>query len=181
MWFMRRTWGYHLVKSGYGLWLPGDDRGHWSSAWDAQIGFYAPHHLHAGDPIRRRMAEELMTHPAVRFTPGMIEVMAATVGRLIAGSRGGLSVSAAAFEPTHLHLQIPYSGRDIDRTAAWLSHQLTRAVHEQTSHAGPVFCGGRWRVFIFDEAQWIATRRYIERHNERAGRPAQPFDWIVPL
>ncbi len=49
---MPRTIGYHLVKSGYGLWLPGDTRGHWSSAWDEQIGFFEPHHLHAGDPVR---------------------------------------------------------------------------------------------------------------------------------
>ncbi|MCC6682360.1 MAG: hypothetical protein IT445_15780 [Phycisphaeraceae bacterium] len=178
---MRRTWGYHLVKSGYGLWLPGDERGHWSSAWDAQIGYCQPHHLNVGDPVRQRMAAELMKYPAVRFTPEMIEVMAATVGWLISESAGGLSVSAAAFEPTHLHLQIPYSGRDIDRTTAWLSHQVTSAVHAQTSHVGPVFCKGRWRVFIFDESHWRATRNYIERHNSRAGRPAQPFNWIAPL
>jgi hypothetical protein len=55
---MPRTIGYHLVKSAYGLWLPGDDRGSWSDAWDDQIGYYEPHALHDGDPIRLRMAEE---------------------------------------------------------------------------------------------------------------------------
>ena len=30
---MPNTLGFHYVKSGYGLWLPGDDRGHWSEAW----------------------------------------------------------------------------------------------------------------------------------------------------
>ena len=44
------TLGYHWVKSCFGLWLPGDDRGHWSEAWDDQIGFIEPHTLHDGDP-----------------------------------------------------------------------------------------------------------------------------------
>jgi len=56
---MSATLGYHLVKSGYGLWLPGDDRGHWSSAWDKQIGFIKPHQLNEGDPVRQRMAREV--------------------------------------------------------------------------------------------------------------------------
>jgi hypothetical protein len=27
---MPNTIGYHIVKTGYGLWLPGDERGSWS-------------------------------------------------------------------------------------------------------------------------------------------------------
>jgi len=49
---MPRTLGYHYVKSGYGLWLPGDDRGSWSQACDEQIGFTEPHTLNPGDPVR---------------------------------------------------------------------------------------------------------------------------------
>jgi len=48
---MGQTIGYHLVKSGFGLWLPGDERGHWSEAWDAQLGYIEPHTLHPGDVI----------------------------------------------------------------------------------------------------------------------------------
>jgi hypothetical protein len=29
---MPRTIGYHLFKSAYGLWLPGNDRGSWSES-----------------------------------------------------------------------------------------------------------------------------------------------------
>ncbi|MDY7107054.1 MAG: hypothetical protein SYC29_00300, partial [Planctomycetota bacterium] len=38
----RRTIGYHLVKSAYGQWLPGDEAGHWSTAWDERIGYLHP-------------------------------------------------------------------------------------------------------------------------------------------
>jgi hypothetical protein len=64
---MRRTLGYHIVISGYGLWLPGDERGHWSEAWDEGLGFIEPHTLHAGDPVRLRMAEERRKHPVVKL------------------------------------------------------------------------------------------------------------------
>ncbi len=73
---MPRTIGYHVVKSGYGLWLPGDERGSWSQAWDAKIGFIEPHTLHRGDPVRLRMAQERMIHPPVRLTDAMIEAVA---------------------------------------------------------------------------------------------------------
>ena len=63
----RRTIGYHIVKSGYGLWLPGDDRGSWSSAWDELIGLVDPHTLNDGDPVRKRMAQERMKHKPVKF------------------------------------------------------------------------------------------------------------------
>jgi hypothetical protein len=65
---MANTLGYHYVKSCYGLWLPGDDRGSWSEAWDEQIGFVEPHTLHAGDPVRHRMAEERMRYAVVRLS-----------------------------------------------------------------------------------------------------------------
>jgi len=69
---MPNTLGYHYVKSTYGQWLPGDDRGSWSEAWDERIGFIEPHMLHPGDPIRRRMAEERMKHDPVRLLSDMI-------------------------------------------------------------------------------------------------------------
>ncbi len=178
---MRRTIGYHLVKSGYGLWLPGDQRGHWSEAWDNRIGYTRPHQLNPGDPARKRMAAERMKHPPLQFTAAMIEATANELGRLIAQSRGGLRVSAAAIESTHMHLLLPYTGRDIDRTAAWVSHQTTRAVGRVMNRNRPVWAKGCWRVFVYDEAQWAATSRYIRRHHERAGRAAAPYDWITPL
>jgi hypothetical protein len=178
---MRRTLGYHLVKSGYGLWLPGDDRGHWSDAWDEQIGYVEPHTLHAGDPVRRRMAAERMKHPAVGLTDRMITAIAAALGELVDRSDGGLRIAAAAIEPTHMHLQLTYTGRDIDVTAMWIADQTTKAVHRATDHSGPVWCKGRWRSFIFDADRWKRTTEYIRRHNRRAGRRDDPYPWITPL
>ena len=173
---MPQTIGYHLVKSGYGLWLPGDTRGHWSSAWDEQIGYCEPHQLHDGDPVRRRMAQERMKHAPTRLTAGMIDAVADGVGACAIDS--DWQIVAAAIETTHMHLLMTYTERDIDGTAKWISQQTTKSVHRQTSFAGPLWCEGKWLEFIFDAHHFENTRLYIERHNVRRGLPSRPWDWV---
>jgi REP element-mobilizing transposase RayT len=173
---MGRTLGYHLVKSCYGLWLPGDDRGHWSSAWDEQIGFFWPHHLNTGDPVRKRMAMELMKHPPTKLTSAMIEAVASAVGECVKNS--DWRIVAAAIEETHMHLLMTYTTRDVDNTAKWIAQQITKGVHKNTPFTGPVWCDGKWLGFIFEESHWETTRQYIDRHNVRRGLPVRPWSWI---
>jgi REP element-mobilizing transposase RayT len=173
---MRKTLGYHLVKTGYGLWLPGDERGSWSSAWDAQIGYYEPHMLHPGDPVRKRMAAERMKAAPVRFSETMMRVILEAIDRCAANSRW--RVGACSLEPTHLHLQVTYFDGDIHRMAKWLSAEMTKAVHHRTNHQGPVWTKGKWCSYIFNERTWHGVRRYIEQHNERRGLPPRPYSFI---
>ena len=175
---MPNTIGYHLVKSGYGLWLPGETRGHWSAAWDEQIGYYELHPLHAGAPVRERMSRERMKHPPTRLDNAMIQAVADAV-RESAG-KSDWRVVAAAIEATHMHLLLTYTERDIDGTAKWLAQETTKRVHRDTRFAGPLWCEGKWREFIFDEPHWQNVRSYIERHNVRRGLPTRPWDWITP-
>jgi REP element-mobilizing transposase RayT len=176
---MAVTLGCHLVLSAYGMWLPGDERGHWSSEWDEQLGYIQPHHLSAGDPVRERMARELMKHPATRLDVPIIRAIAEAVGRCVGESNWQLS--AFTLEPTHAHLLITYSNRPIAGTVKWIKQRTTRAVHETTGHAGPVWCGGSWKSFVFDGPRWNNTVRYIQRHNERKGLPASPYAFVTPL
>ncbi|MBA3482114.1 MAG: hypothetical protein H0T51_09900 [Pirellulales bacterium] len=126
---MPRTLGYHIVISGYGLWLPGDRRGHWSEAWDAELGYIEPHQLHVGDPIRKRMAEERQKHPPVKLAGPMIEVVAETLEQCAVGS--DWQVAAASIESTHTHLLLTYTERDVDNTVKWLKDQLTKSIHRK--------------------------------------------------
>jgi REP element-mobilizing transposase RayT len=175
---MPNTIGYHLVKSAYGLWLPGDDRGSWSESWDDQIGFIEHHNLNPADPVRLRMAQERMQHPPVAFTAAMIDAIANSIADCVARSNGGLTISAFAIEPTHMHIAIPYSGRDIDRTAKWLADRTTKSIHQQTNHTGPVWCKGKWCSFVFDDAYWQRIIDYIQTHNTRHGYHANPYPFI---
>lgn len=174
---MARTLGYHIVISGYGLWLPGDERGHWSEAWNAEIGFIEPHSLHLGDPVRKRMAEERQKYAAVKLSTQMLRVAVDTIARCVTES--DWQISAASIEPTHSHLLITYSERNIDNTVKWLKDQSTKAIHRATQHSGPVWCKGRWRSFIYDADAWQNTQRYIERHNERRGIGPRPYSFIT--
>lgn len=176
---MPNTIGYHVVKSCYGLWLPGDERGSWSDAWDKQIGYIEPHALHPGDPIRKRMAAERMKQPPFRLDESGIQAVATALGECVERSNGGLAIAAAGIESTHMHLLIPYSGRDIEKTAKWIADQTTKSVHRNTDHTGPVWCKGKWRSFIYDRRYWRSAKRYVERHNERRGLVAAPYSFIV--
>lgn len=173
---MKRTLGHHWVKSGHGLWLPGDSRGHWSEAYDAQIGFIEPHMLHDGDPVRLRMAQERMKHPPVRWTSEMIDVMVDVLGACERASPW--TIAAAAIEPTHFHVLITASNLDINRTVKWIAQQMTKAIHQRTDHARPVFAKGNWCEFIFDQSHWINVISYIERHNVRRGMNSRPYPFL---
>ena len=175
------TLGFHIVKSGYGLWLPGDVRGSWSAAWDKKIGYYEPHMLHPGDPVRERMAQERMKHRPVRLNAEMISAVEHAIDECVTKSAGGLRIVAAAIESTHMHLLIPFHSRNIDVTAKWIADQTTKAVHRHTQHAGPVWCKGKWRSYIFEEFLWENIWEYIERHNTRHGRSARPYSFLMDL
>jgi len=173
---MPRTLGYHVVVSGYGLWLPGDERGHWSEAWDEQVGFVELHTLHAGDPIRKRMAEERQKHPPVTLNAALRDVVSNTIARCHRESEW--LIAAASIESTHSHLLLTYTERDIDNTVKWIKDLTTKAIHQATKHTGPVWCKGRWRSFVFDPLAWRNTRQYIERHNQRRGSGPRPYPFI---
>ena len=174
---MPRTIGYHLVFSAYGLWLPGDERGHWSTAWDEQVGLVEPHTLHPGDPVRKRMATERMKHPRVMFTPQMVDAATSAVERCAATS--DWSIVAASVESTHTHLLLTYTLRNIENTVKWLKDQTTKAVHRETAHTGSVWCKGHWRGFLFDPIMWRNTVRYIEQHNVRRGVGPRPYSFLI--
>ena len=165
------------MKSGYGLWLPGDARGSWSEAWDEQIGFTEPHTLNSGDPVRQRMAQERMKHEPVRLDAAMIDAVVGAIDRCASSSPW--QIAAASIESTHMQLLITYSGLDIKRTVKWLAQQTTKAVHRQTHHVGPVWCEGYWCSYVFDTAYWTNLVHYIQRHNLRHRESAQPYSVLA--
>ena len=173
---MRGTLEYHCVKSGYGLWLPGDHRGSWSETWDQRVGFVEPHALHPGDPVRLRMAHERMKRAPVRLCPEMIEAVVDALGQCTIASPW--QIEAASVESTHLHVLITYSGLDIERTLKWIAQEMTKSAHRRTGHSGPVWCEGWWRGFVFDELHWQNTIQCIEQHNVRRGQNPRPYSFI---
>jgi REP element-mobilizing transposase RayT len=174
---MPNTLGYHLIKTTFGTWLPGDPRGHWSALFNHHERYVNRHQLNPGDQNTLDRARRLMTQPPVTLTPRMISAVAQTLGHLIKSSGGGLAIHAAAIEPAHVHLLIPYAGRDIHKTAQWIADRVTKRLHAD-GHEGKVWTRGKWAVYLFDQRHWDATRAYIRRHNTRRGLPPDPYPWI---
>jgi len=149
------------------MWLPGDQRGHWSEAWDKQIGLIEPRQLHAGDAIRKRMAAERMTQPPTLLSHEMGAIIDNTISQCC--KQSDWSLAAITIQPTHMHLLITHTTRNIDHTVKWIADQTTKAIHQQTPFQDKVWAKGRWLEFISEQAHWERLIQYIERHNQQAG------------
>ncbi|HWB20919.1 MAG TPA: transposase [Phycisphaerales bacterium] len=171
-----RTIGYHVVKSTYGMWLPGDERGSWSESWDEALGYIEPHTLHESDPVRLRMAQERMKHPPVRLSGAMIEVISEVLDE--ASRDSPWSIAAASIEATHVHLLITNSSKDIHQTTKWIAQKTTKAIHTRMLHKGPVWSKGQWTEYLFETVHWNNLVAYIERHNIRRGVGARPYRFL---
>jgi hypothetical protein len=178
---MSQTIGFHITKSTFGTWLPGDARGSWSEGWSPSKGFYGAHQFHEGDARREAMARRRMTHPPVVLSIEMIDVIVEAISSCVERSQGGLIIVAAAIEPTHAHLLLVNTGRDIDNTAKWLADQTTKAIHRKTLHQGPVWTKNPWCDHIDTQEHWDNAILYIDDHNRRAGRGTRPYPFLAPL
>jgi hypothetical protein len=131
--------------------------------------------LNERDPVRLRMAQELMKHPEVLLPPEMIEIVARVIGECCdavpVGDRGGIG----------LHLLLTYSGLQIERTAKWICQQTTKAIHRETNPKGPVWERNDWTSFVFDPEYFMNVKRYIERHNERRGVGPRSYSWVSDI
>jgi hypothetical protein len=175
------TIGYHLTKSTYGTWLPGDARGSWSERWSSARGFFEPHRFHPGDEDREDIARGRMKEAPVTLTHEMTTAVIAAITACVEKSAGGLRIVAAAIEPTHMHLLLPCTGREIDTTAKWLADQTTKAVHRDTSHRGTVWTKNWWCDYIEVQEHWEIAILYIDDHNKRAGRGSRPYPFLAPV
>jgi hypothetical protein len=173
-----QTLGYHIVLAGYGLWLPGDARGSWSTRWDEELGLIEPHTLHPADPVRLRMSTERFRGTAVRLDGIMVASLIATIQQCI--DESDWSVAAASIESTHTHLLLTFTERNIDDTIKWIKDRATKAIHRDTCHTGPVWCKGSWRSFLFDLDVWQGVQTYIEQHNIRRGVGSRPYQFVNP-
>ena len=154
--------GYHIVKTAYGRWLPGDERGHWSSVWDNKIGQLTHGGLNSGDVALEDFARARMKHAPVSFSSEAIAAIRTALSACKAAS--AWEIVALAIEPTHMHLLVTHSSGDIHQTCTWIAQETTKAVHTQTSLTGPVWAKGKWCSHISDQDHWDNTIAYIHQH-----------------
>src|SRR5215475_620325 len=103
---MLQTLGFHVTKTTYGTWLPGDQRGSWSEAWSPSRGFCEPHRFHPADDQRLDIAIGRMKHAAVTLDDEMIRAVIQGLTQCVDVSNGDLRMAAAAIQTTHMQLLI---------------------------------------------------------------------------
>ena len=94
--------GYHIVKTAYGRWLPGDERGHWSAVWDDRIGQVTPGGLQDGNAEVEQFARSKMRHPPVTCSDGMIAAIEQSLVDCAAASSWQIAVDINTGMTMHL-------------------------------------------------------------------------------
>jgi REP element-mobilizing transposase RayT len=174
------TVGIHLAWTAYGTWLPGDDRGHWSPLFDEYDRILERGgRLAYGDPISQFAARERMTEPAKILNTDDRLLVADKIGSL-AGGPNQPRAYAAAIEETHVHLLLGPVAEKIHKTAGRIKGTTSSALLKLPANRGRshIWTARYWKVFLYDDAAFVAVKRYIEEHNLRRGITASPFPWI---
>lgn len=169
---MGNTIGIHWIATTHGSWLHGDVRGSWKNG-----------KLIGPDPFHEKAIQARMAHDAVVLNNVEIITVAARVGGIIREQNH--RAYAATFHPTHLHVVFAPLREDVKTVIARLKKctadvvlAVRRARGDDRKH---LWTQGQFPVFIFDRDHLHNAIEYVRRHNTRAGRDADPYDWIDPL
>ncbi|MSU80253.1 MAG: hypothetical protein EXS16_19445 [Gemmataceae bacterium] len=190
--------GYHAIFGTYGFWLPNDPRGSWSDfvgSWDVfrygsatkvntmQSVAYQPH-----DQSVRIAAKKSLKYPPVSLTG----VQARAIGRGFAEyvNKKGITVSACAILPDHIHMVIDKSELKVEQIVTQLKGAATEAlvaasIHpfgeiiEKNGRHPKCFARGEWKVFL--EVDDIPRAiGYVEENPEKEGKPRQTWTFETP-
>lgn len=177
---------HHLIWTIYGWWLANDPRG--SSSHDIRVAKLADlGPLHYGrkqvQPSRQELkvfyeqAEPLLQHAIILFTDEEITLVGSAIGEAIHENK--YTCYACAVMPEHVHLVIRRhvdNGKEmIAKLQAATRSALIQANQRHPMH--PVWGGPGWDVFLNTREDIHGRVRYFEQNPEKAGRPAQTWDF----
>ena len=170
---MGATHGIHWIVTTYGTWLHGDPRGSWKNG-----------RLIGPDPFLETQIRQRMTADAVVLdTVEMIHV-SVTFGSAVRSH--GWRTLAATVQPTHAHVVFGPLNEPIKRVIATLKYRSAKAVFDVRRNmrrdvGRSLWTEGQYPVFIYDQQHLRNAIEYVRDHNRRAGRAADPYDWLEPI
>lgn len=188
--------GTHLIISAYGFWLPNDPRGSWSDfvgSWElykfgpaTKVNDSRNYAKDSHDISLRREAKRALKYPPVRFNDAQRNAIATGFAR--ASTEAQYLCLACCIGHDHAHLVLGRHDRDPEVIAGHLKSNATRELTSLGIHPLNGFTGKRgglptpwsegcWKVFIDDEAQLGSAIKYVQRHPQKEGLPAQSWDF----
>lgn len=179
---------YHLIWTVYGWWLANDPRG--SSSHEirvVELESLGP--LHYGrkpiQPSSKELrefytkAQDLLRHQILCFTDEEIALVGEMIGKVIRENK--YTCYACAVMPEHVHLLIRRHKDDAETMIAKCQQATRDALIEagKRSVTHPVWGGPGWKVFLNNPPQIRGCIRYVEENPEKAGRPAQTWEFVT--
>lgn len=168
----------HWTPTTHGTWLHGDVRGSWLNG-----------QLIGADAFLERESRARMRGDAVVLSTAEQSLVAEVFGTTVIEK--GHHVLAATVQSTHCHLIFAPPVEKIDSVVARLKYRSASAVlkrrrEDPTQRVGLSVPRSLWTVgkFVTLISSWSHLHnavRYVQRHNERDGLPANPYEWITPL
>jgi REP element-mobilizing transposase RayT len=183
------VFGYHLVWTAYGTWLPNDPRGSMSrtvcSDVIAELG--ALHYgrkkaQSAGWVIREfySRAAPVLRYDLLEFGPEEIQTIGASLGRTV--QRKGYTCYACAVLPDHVHLLIRKHRDQAPAMIAGMQADSRTSILEmgRRDPDHPVWGGPGWVVFLDHPDDFHRTIGYIEGNPVKMRMRPQRWGFVTP-
>jgi REP element-mobilizing transposase RayT len=176
---------FHSIFTTYGTWLPNEPRGSWST-------FVASTELYRFGKVttvntRRSIAgnsydrnaktqmQRVLKYPPVRFTGKQARTVA------MAFSQTPYTLHALAVMPSHVHMVLGYTRRDIRRATGHIKSQATRALRTQGWFAAQSpWTDHGWNVYLNTDDDVRRAIDYVRENPLREGLRQQRWSFMIP-
>jgi REP element-mobilizing transposase RayT len=183
------VFGYHLLWTAYGWWLPNDPRGSMSKEVLApniiDLGelHYGRRKLQpAGWVLNefRKAAALVLKHEILRFAPEEVTAIAEAFAKVV--NDNNYTCYACAIMSDHIHLLIRKHRHKAEQMIENFQFEsLNRVAYcGMRPIAHPVWGGPGWKVYLDSVGDMRRTVRYIEQNPERIGLPRQSWEFVTP-
>jgi REP element-mobilizing transposase RayT len=194
------VYGYHLVLTAYGFWLPNDPRGSWSDfvgKWELVRFGRSTRSLERRKLIQltpAELASRAAARRSLKYDPVIFSGRQARgIGNGFANAcrRLGYEIWACAILPEHTHLVISRHRFPIEQVANQLKGQATRQLireqlHPLASFAKPgrrpprMWAGNQWHVFLDSEEAIENAIDYVNENPLKECLPEQRWSFVRP-
>ena len=176
---------FHSVFTTYGTWLPNEPRGSWSTfvaSWElyrfGKATTVNTRRSIAGNTydinVKKQMQRALKYQP-VRFTGNQAHVIAMAFGQT------SYNLHALAVMPTHVHMVVGYTRRDIRHAIGHCKSEATRSLRRDGWFAehSPWTDHG-WNVYLNTDSDVQRAINYVRKNPLREGLREQRWSIVTP-
>ena len=176
---------FHSIFTTYGTWLPNEPRGSWSTfvaSWEfylfgkaTTVNTRRSVAANTYDRNTKTQMQRVLKYPPVRFTGNQARTVA------MAFTETPYTLHAVAVMPSHVHMVLGYTRRDIRRAIGHIKSQATRALRTQGWFAAQSpWTDHGWNVYLNTDHDVQRAIDYVYENPLREGLRQQHWSFITP-